>query len=318
MEAPEDPPNVRKGHPVAPGAHGLVVEVLALVKDDAAEELRPGQGEGVVGDHDVAPLRLASGGLSRADGPVRLSRAAAAAPLDVAQQHTERRPVGAGAHEADGGATREAVEVSLAVPQSEEGERGPREPGLGVVTLLGSVDSEGSPAEGVLAALQDRDLEPAREPRAGERGQSPGDLALHGLTLEGARVRGDADAHPVATRPDEGGQQVGEGLARPRGGMHEQQLVRAEAARDLLGHAVLALAVHLRPRPARLPLVEEVRQVGLEELVEQDEVLVHEGGRVLGVGVEGLVVVVQLGLPGHRRIQDRERVILIEVLGGAL
>ncbi len=58
--------------------------------------------------------------------------------------------------------------------------------------------------------------------------------------------------------------------------------------------------------------------MGLEELVEQDEVLVHERRRVLGVRVERLAVLLQLRMPRHGGVEDGERVVLVEVLRGTL
>ena len=177
--------------------------------------------------------------------------------------------------EPHGRTPREPVQVALLVGEREEGEARPCEPALGVVGRFGLDLGERAPADVVLATLQDRHAEAPVLARPREGGERARDLLIHGLLLQGARVGREAHAHAPGSRPEEGGEQVGQGLARPGWRVDQQQLLGPEHLRHGSRDLVLARTDAL-PRIEASFLRDQRRQVHLEEVVHQAQVVLEE------------------------------------------
>jgi len=263
-------------HEVTERVVGHVVQVLALVEDEVAEELASREGERVVRDHHVRTLGAAARGLGAARLAIIGARAAARLAAHQPQERVERSGPRALLERGQRTAPRKAVEVAVAVAQGEERERHPRQVIGGGQPGQRRLQTQGAPADVVAAALEHGDAQLVLvRCDAGTAQELARDrhVAIHRLFLQGARERRDADARLVAQRPEHRRHEVGEGLARTRRRVHEQEAAPADGARRFGGRGVLALAVVGIGFAAA---GEVARQVLLEDLVEQAAVGLRE------------------------------------------
>jgi len=179
---------------------------------------------------------------------------------------------------------------------------------FGGIAGVGQLQSQGAPADVVLASLEHRDPGPRPEADTLQESACERHFLLHGLFLKSARVGGHTHPDLLTEGPQQGRHEVGQGLARAGRCVHEEELVLSEPTRDLRGQLVLSHPI--RPRVAALG--EVAGQMLLEDLVDEPAIRGVQRDWVGPDDAEGLVsALLRLFLPARvRSIQgELERVV---------